>query len=127
MLAVCEVTLFFHNGRQELAVGLTLTVTLVMYTMYQSISDSIAKTAYLKMIDYWLLFCLLVPFITFMLEIYWFIKQSFNKGTKINKNTKGNFRSKLVTKQCVQCLVPSLTIIFIVTYFTAAFTITLMA
>ena len=75
MLVVTELTLFFEDDKQEQAAGLTLTIMLVMYTMYQSISDEMAKTAYLKMIDFWLIFCLLVPFFTFLIEASWAINQ----------------------------------------------------
>ena len=74
---ISKLTLFFDDSQTELAVGLTLTIMLVMYTLYQSINESMTKTAYLKMIDYWLLFCLLVPFTIFMIEICWLlIKQT---------------------------------------------------
>jgi hypothetical protein len=76
LLLIAEVTLHFEESKMELAIGLSLTVLLVTYTMYQSISESLTKTAYLKMIDYWLLFCLLVPFITFMVEIYLFLQKN---------------------------------------------------
>ena len=122
-----EVTLFFQDDRQELAAGLTLTVMLVTYTMYQSISDSTAQTAYLKMLDYWLLFCLLVPFLTFMIEIYWFIEQSNDKATQINNDSRGLLKSKILAKSFVRCLVPTITMIFIVSYFIAAYVIVMVS
>ena len=122
-----EVTLFFQDDRQELAAGLTLTVMLVTYTMYQSISDSTAQTAYLKMLDYWLLFCLLVPFLTFMIEIYWFIKQSKVKTTQIKNDKKGILKSKILTKSFVRWLVPIITVTFMVSYFMAAFVILMVS
>jgi multisubunit Na+/H+ antiporter MnhE subunit len=57
-----------------------------MYTMYQSISASLVKTAYMKMIDYWLLFCLLTPFVIFMIEIYWLL---LKRAKSIKEITKG--------------------------------------
>jgi hypothetical protein len=56
-----------------------------MYTMYQSISQALVKTAYLKMIDYWLLFCLLMPVVIFMIEIYWLLERTQN----LEKPSKG--------------------------------------
>jgi hypothetical protein len=98
LLIIAEITLYFDEDKTEVAIGLSLTIMLVMYTMYQSISDSLIKTAYLKMIDYWLLFCLLMPFFIFMIEIYWLLKmkkelKSTEKGwvddkQKINANRK---------------------------------------
>ncbi len=53
LLMIAEVTLFFGDLDLDMAIGLSLTVMLVMYTMYQSINESIPKTAYLKFIDIW--------------------------------------------------------------------------
>jgi hypothetical protein len=106
LVVIAELTLYFDESQNELAVGLTLTIMLVMYTMYQSINDSFVKTAYLKMIDYWLLFCLLTPLAVFLIEIFWLLN-------KTKESLKAN-------RRFVQILVPSLTIIFIVSYFAVA-------
>ncbi len=34
------------------------------------------KTAYLKLIDIWLIFCLVVPFVTFIIQIYWELQRA---------------------------------------------------
>ena len=70
LLILAQATLHFEESQLELAIGLLLTVLLVIYTFYQSISASLTPTAYLKMIDYWLFFCLLMPFFSFMIEMY---------------------------------------------------------
>jgi hypothetical protein len=115
LLVIVEVTLFFKEPQTKLAIGLSLTIMLVMYTMYQSINESLSKTAYLKMIDYWLLFCLLVPFIIFLIEIYWLLnpnmeKKESNKSWFPFKTGKSKSRAK------IQLLVPALTALFIVFY-----------
>ena len=46
-----------------------LTTMLVMYTLYQGLQNIMPKTAYLKFIDIFLLYGLIVPFITFMVEV----------------------------------------------------------
>jgi hypothetical protein len=86
LLIIAEITLQFDESKTELAAGLSLTILLVMYTMYQSISEALVKTAYMKMIDYWLLFCLLMPFVIFMIEIYWLL---LKRAKTIKKITKG--------------------------------------
>ena len=73
LLIIAEITLQFDKSKTELSAVLSLTIMLVMYTMYQSISAALVKTAYMKMVDYWLLFCLLMPFFIFMIEIYWLL------------------------------------------------------
>ena len=100
LLIIAEVTLQFDASKTELAAGLSLTIMLVMYTMYQSISEALVKTAYLKMIDYWLLFCLLTPFIIFMIEIFWLLKslqniKEINEGW-ITKKKKNSLKKKVV-------------------------------
>jgi len=97
LLIITEITLQFDDSKTELAAGLSLTIMLVMYTMYQSISESLVKTAYLKMIDYWLLFCLLTPFVIFMIEIFWLLERPKN----INESTKGWIDNKNVSKRKV--------------------------
>jgi hypothetical protein len=100
LLIISMVTLKFDESKTEMSVGLSLTIMLVMYTMYQSISDSLIKTAYLKMIDYWLLFCLLMPFVIFMIEIYWMLTGKSTKDT--NETSKGwinNEKSKKKKKE----------------------------
>ena len=58
-------TLFIDVSHFEATIMVALTSMLVMYTLYQSISATLPKTAYLKMIDYWLLGGLIIPFIVF--------------------------------------------------------------
>ncbi len=124
LLLIAEVTLHFEESKMELAIGLSLTILLVTYTMYQSITESLTKTAYLKMIDYWLLFCLLVPFITFMLEIY-LLKQK-NKAN-LNDSSKGwvkdekeiENRPQKCRKQ-FQYIIYSFTLLFLSLYFIIA-------
>ena len=118
LLFIAEVTLYFEESQTELSVGLSLTIMLVMYTMYQSINEPLTKTAYLKMIDYWLLFCLLFPFVIFMIEIYWLLSKK--KTETYSMTNKGWFSSGLVkkiqTREVIQYLVPSLTCLFIGLY-----------
>ncbi len=73
-------TLFFEESQTELAIGFALTIMLVMYTMYQSINETLPKTAYLKYIDYWLLFCLLIPIAIFLIEIIWLLDKKKKEG-----------------------------------------------
>ena len=117
---IVEVTLFFGDLDLDMGIGLSLTVMLVMYTMYQSINESLVKTAYLKMIDFWLLFCLLVPFTIFMIEIFWLLRR-----TEVNLKTENNWTEengkKWSSRRIIKILVPSLTCIFIIIYFASAF------
>ena len=62
LLIIAEITLFIDDSHFEATIQVSLTSMLVMYTLYQSIAVSLPQTAYLKMIDVWLLFGLMMPF-----------------------------------------------------------------
>ena len=69
LLIIAELTLVIDKQYFEATIMVSLTSMLVMYTLYQSISDKLPQTAYLKMIDVWLLFCLIMPFFVFILLV----------------------------------------------------------
>jgi len=60
---------------------------LVMYTMYQGVSQSLPKTSDMKFIDWWLLFCVIVPFLAFMTEIMW-EHNLIRKNSRVIKKSK---------------------------------------
>ena len=47
-----------------------LTVMLVLTTMFINISSSLPVTSYIKMIDLWLIFNLIVPFVEVLVHTY---------------------------------------------------------
>ena len=100
--------------------GLSLTVLLVMYTLYQGVSLSISQTAYIKMIDWWLLFCLIVPFAVFIMEIYWQHKHINLMHTDNKKNHWVDRNNREVAtkpfKKVGICIIPILTIVFTMIY-----------
>ena len=49
---------------------MNLTTMLVLTTMFISVSNNLPTTAYVKMIDIWLIFNLLLPFILVLLHTY---------------------------------------------------------
>ena len=69
LMTITEITLFVDEKHFEVTVMVHLTTMLVMYTLYQGLQDIMPKTAYLKFIDIFLLYGLIVPFITFMVEV----------------------------------------------------------
>ena len=46
-----------------------ITTMLVMYTLFQAISITLPQTTYIKLLDIWLLFGLILPFVSFVLNI----------------------------------------------------------
>lgn len=71
-----------------MAIGLSLTIMLVMYTMYQGVSQTLPKMADMKFIDWWLLFCVIVPFLAFMTEIMWEHSRIRRKSKAVKKSRK---------------------------------------
>ena len=63
-------TNYFKSFFFEAVVTVNLTCMLVLVTMFISISSSLPKTAYIKMVDYWLIFTLLLPFVEVILHTY---------------------------------------------------------
>ena len=119
LLIIVESTLFLDCSRQDFAVSLYLANMLVVYTFYQSISHIVPKTTYLEFVDYWLIFCLKEPFVVFLKETKWYLKEP-RKVTarpeatvtkawgskKEQKPAKGGF----LTRQLIRILAPIVTV-----------------
>ena len=61
---------YFKEFFFESVISLNVTVMLVLTTMFISISNNLPRTAYVKMIDYWLLFNLFKPFVDIFMQTY---------------------------------------------------------
>ena len=59
---------FFKPFFFEAVISLNVTVMLVLTTMFISVSQNLSKTAYIKMIDFWLIFNLLKPFVDIIIQ-----------------------------------------------------------
>ena len=123
LLAIVEVTLLFNDSKQDIAVNLSLTVMLVIYTFYQSLSENIPETSYVKIIDIWLIFCLLVPFATFLVESACYLNYNQNsKKFEIKEQTAGFFNNTVdkdpkSIKTMLKYGVIAFTMFFICVYF----------
>ena len=62
ILAIVYATNFFKPFFFEAVVTVNLTALLVLTTLFISVSGSLPPTAYVKMIDIWLIFSQLIPF-----------------------------------------------------------------
>ena len=63
LMMITYATTFFKPFFFEAALSVNLTNMLVMTTIFISVMEKLPLTSYPKMIDYWLIFCQLVPFI----------------------------------------------------------------
>ncbi len=66
LVAFC--TNFFQPSNFTPIITVNLTSLLVLTTFFISISNALPKTSYVKLIEVWLVFCLLVPFVEVLLH-----------------------------------------------------------
>ena len=64
-----KATVYFHKEHFKTAIPLAITSMLVMYTLKGTISSKLPNTSYIKFIDVWLLYGLMIPFVTLILII----------------------------------------------------------
>ncbi|XP_023325929.1 uncharacterized protein LOC111699471 isoform X1 [Eurytemora carolleeae] len=70
ILVMCYMTNFFKPFFFEAIVTVNLTAQLVLTTLFISVSASLPPTAYIKMIDVWLIFSQLIPFCQVILHTF---------------------------------------------------------
>merc|ERR1711994_200982 len=62
LLAITLATTFFKPFFFEAALSVNLTTMLVMTTIFISKMESLPPTSDIKMLDFWLIFCQMIPF-----------------------------------------------------------------
>ena len=68
LLLITFVTIFFDKDLFGDAIAVNLTIMLVMTTIFTSKIEELPPTSDMKMIDIWLIFCLIVPFLEVVLR-----------------------------------------------------------
>ena len=68
LLLITFVTIFFDKDLFGDAIAVNLTIMLVMTTIFTSKIEELPPTSDMKMIDAWLIFCLVVPFLEVILR-----------------------------------------------------------
>ena len=63
-------TTFFKAFFFEATVTVNLTAMLVLTTLFINVSNSLPPTSYIKMIDVYLIFSLMIPFVEVLLQTY---------------------------------------------------------
>jgi hypothetical protein len=99
-----------------------------MYTLFQSISITLPQTAYLKLIDIWLIFSLILPLVIFIVHMAWEIERVKDerrvelegRQTAWKKINQG-YTNK--SKHAVQMLLPLIAVLFTIGYWLFAFQI----
>ena len=68
LLLITFITVFFDKALFGDAIAVNLTIMLVMTTIFTSKIEELPPTSDMKMIDIWLIFCLVVPFLEVILR-----------------------------------------------------------
>ena len=68
LLLITLITIFFDKDLFADAIAVNLTIKLVMTTIFTSKIEELPPTSDMKMIDVWLIFCLVVPFLEVVLR-----------------------------------------------------------
>ena len=63
LIVIGYCTTFFKPFFFEAALTVNLTTMLVMTTIFISVMEKLPPTSYVRMIDIWLIFCILIPFL----------------------------------------------------------------
>ena len=109
-------TLFIDQSHFDAIITVALTIMLVMYTLFQSIAASMPSTAYLKLLDHWLIFGMLLPFVVFMFEV---VNEMLNQMPQNWVIPVGQVEIAIPKDKCIQLgrwIVPILAISYISCY-----------
>ena len=71
LVAISYAVNFFRPADFGAGVCVNLTCMLVLATMFVSVSDSLPKTSYIKMVDIWLVTTLCIPFLEVAAIVRW--------------------------------------------------------
>jgi glycine receptor len=120
IMVMVEITLFIDESHFESNIMVALTGMLVMYTLYQSISLTLPPTAYLKLLDVWLIFSLIMPFFIFIVEVFWEMDIFQKRPKAVKKNTtwvtEKRLKQKTSNRIVSKSIVVGITAIFTISY-----------
>ena len=83
ILIIVYATNFFKPYDFDTVIEVNLTALLVLTTLFISVSQSLPPTAYVKMIDVWLIFAQMIPFMEVLLHS-WMDLLRVNEDREIN-------------------------------------------
>ena len=125
LIVMALATLFIDEEHVEATIMVSMTSMLVMFTLHQNVQSKVPYTAYLKFVDYWLIFGTLLPFVVFALQVSWELglgdKKMANQVEDLTdrhkkRNKKRNNYFKIIPKYALLII----TFLFTVTYIIVA-------
>ena len=97
VLCIVYATNYFKDFFFEAVVTVNLTSLLVLTTLFISVSDSLPKTAYVKMVDIWLIFAQLVPWLEVLLHTAMDLMRTEDKEGEEEEAREVNHHGKIIT------------------------------
>ena len=120
LIIMALATLFIDEGHVEATIMVAMTSMLVMFTLHQNVQSKVPYTAYLKFVDYWLIYGTLLPFIVFAILVSWELgsgdKKIQDQVQALGVHGKNSKVKRNYFKTVPKYALPVVTIIFTLTY-----------
>ena len=111
--------LFITEEHFGATTAVSMTCMLVLYTLYQSIAANMPITVYMKLLDYWLIFNLVMPFLVFLTLVSWeLMRDKPNQVMNLDEDESWQ-RKKKYCKLTMQIILPSISAVFVLFYILA--------
>ena len=124
ILMMAMVTLYIDEQHFEATIMVALTAMLVMYTLFQSIAADMPSTAYLKLLDFWLIFGLIMPFIVFIALVMLELTKRYITDNKVQDMYKKKPRiTRNFFKRIMQIGLPLCSVLYITGYCMKVFSV----
>ena len=117
ILIMTLLSLFINEDHFGATTAISMTCMLVLYMLYQSIVASMPITVYMKLLDYWLIFNLVMPFLVFITLVSWeLMKDKPNNQVMDLDEDEAWQRKKKYCKLTMQIILPSISAVFVLLY-----------
>ena len=117
ILIMSLASLYIDESHFGSTIMVSMTCMLVLYTIYENITTTMPVTAYMKLLDYWLIFNILMPFLVFITLVVVEVKRekSLNQTMDYLEDERSNRKT---CKKTMQVLLPITSFLFLFFYLT---------
>ena len=117
ILIMTLTSLFINEDHFQATTAVSMTCMLVLYMLYQSIVASMPITVYMKLLDYWLIFNLVMPFLVFMTLVSWELMKDRPNNQVMDLHENGAWQGKKkYCKLTMQIILPGISALFVLSY-----------
>ena len=106
VLFLALITLWIDQSHFDAIIMVSLTCMLVMYTLFQSIAANMPTTAYLKLLDYFVIFAMIMPFVVFCILTTWELLDEYDKKISPSPATLGELTDEYDKKESLALATP---------------------